>query len=249
MTPYKPEKREEARRLRANEGMPLKRIAKRIGVSVASVHGWTKDIELSPNQIERNLRGPTGPQSPEHIAKRVAAWKRKHRKRRLAAQAEGRSKARERDPLHMAGCMLYWAEGAKARNVLKFANSDPGMIRFFAKFLRDSLDVSPERFRISLNVYTNNGRSIKAIESRWLRLLQLPRTALRAHTLNHRPTSSSGMKRNKLPYGVCTLTVARSTRELQHIFGAIQEYADVEEPSWVDGPPRKARKQAAAKAA
>jgi hypothetical protein len=59
---------------------------------------------------------------------------------------------------------------------------------------------------------------------------------LRKHTLNHLPTSSSGGKKNKLPYGVCALRVLRSTRIVQHIYGAIQEYAGFEEPRWLDGP-------------
>jgi hypothetical protein len=52
-------------------------------------------------------------------------------------------------------------------------------------------------------------------------------------TLNHLPTSSSGKKMNKLPYGVCTLAVY-DTCIAQHIYGAIQEYADFDEPSWLD---------------
>jgi hypothetical protein len=143
----------------------------------------------------------------------------------------------------MAGCMLYWAEGAKARNVIKFANSDASMVAFFCKFLRESLGVTRDRLGIRLNVYTGNGLTVRQIEEHWLRLLDLPWSAVRGHTLNHRPTSSSGRKRNKLPYGVCSLTVARSTRELQHMYGAIQEYAGFEEPSWIDGPPRKKSKQ------
>ena len=47
--------------------------------------------------------------------------------------------------------------------------------------------------------------------------------------LNHMPTSSSGRARNKLPYGVCTLRV-HSTWMVQHIYGAIQEYAGFDEP-------------------
>jgi hypothetical protein len=43
--------------------------------------------------------------------------------------------------LHQAGCMLYWAEGSKARNTLKFANSDRQMVRFFRHFLTDALGV------------------------------------------------------------------------------------------------------------
>lgn len=50
--------------------------------------------------------------------------------------------------------------------------------------------------------------------------------------LNHTPTSSSGRARKKLPYGVCTLTVC-STRLVQHIYGAIQEYGGFDEPAWL----------------
>jgi hypothetical protein len=221
--------------------MPFKRIASRLGVSVSTVHSWTREIRLTPEQRTHNLRGPRGPQNPLHIARRVETWRRKHREQRLAYQEEGKERARQGDALHMAGCMLYWAEGAKARNVLKFANSDAGMVRFFARFLRESLGVAPDRFGIRLNVYTGNGLTIEQIEDHWLRLLNLSRTALRGHTLNHHPTSSSGRKRNKLPFGVCTLTVGRSTPELQHIYGAIQEYAGTDEPGWLDGPPRKSQ--------
>ena len=139
----------------------------------------------------------------------------------------------------MAGCMLYWAEGAKERNVVKFANSDAAMVRFFVRFLKESFDVPSADFRLRLNVYTNNGLTVREIEDHWLGILRLPRSCLRGHSLNAYPTSSSGKKQKRLPYGVCFLTVAKSTRILQHIYGAIQEYSGFEEPRWLDGPPRK----------
>jgi hypothetical protein len=123
--------------------MPFKRIAAELGVSVSTVHSWTRGIKLTPEQRERNLRGPRGPQNPLHIARRTETWRRKHRDKRLAYQEEGRSRAREMDPLHMAGCMLYWAEGAKERNHLMIANSDVAMLQFFMRFLRESLGVAP----------------------------------------------------------------------------------------------------------
>lgn len=92
-----------------------------------------------------------------------------------------------------------------------------------------------------LNVYTSNGLSLAEIEDYWLKTLQLPGICLRGHTLNHTPTSSSGMKRNRLPYGVCSVRLLRSTRIVQHIYGAIQEYAGFDEPRWLDGPPIKPR--------
>jgi hypothetical protein len=196
-----------ARKLRS-AGLPYKRIASRLNVSPSSAYAWTKDVELTEEQKAVNLRGPTGPQNPEHIRRRAEAW---------------------------AGCMLYWAEGAKARNTAKLSNSDPNMVRFFRRFLTESLHVEIAKISMTLNVYTTNGRSIGEIERYWLDLLHLPASATRKHTLNHMPTSSSGRAKNKLPYGVCSLRVC-STRVVQHIYGAIQEYAGFDEPRWLDGP-------------
>lgn len=217
--------------------MPVKQIAARLGVSVSSVSLWTRDIELTPKQRHRNLVGaPRAPHNPEHIARRVAAWQRTSRAKRRAYQLEGRAKARDGDPLHMAGCMLYWAEGSKRRNSVTLANSDVHLVRLFCRFLQESLGVDAVAIAMSLNVYTNNGLAIEQIEQHWLDALELPRSSLRKHSLNAMPTSSSG-SRKTLPYGVCTVLV-HNTRLIQHIYGAIQEYGEFDEPKWLDGPQR-----------
>jgi hypothetical protein len=141
--------------------------------------------------------------------------------------------ARTGDPLHVAGCMLYWAEGAKDKNRVRFTNSEVPMVAAFVQFIRLFFDVPDERFALSLNVYTTNGLSLTQIERHWLEALDLPRSCLRAHTLDHTPTSSSGIKHNKLPHGVALLAVLKSTPVVQHIYGAIQEYGGFEEPRWL----------------
>jgi transposase-like protein len=243
--PRKPVERVKARELRLR-GMSIKRIARALGVSPSSVFHWTRDIQLSEEQARRNLPGPSGPQDPARVARRAASWRRRSREKRLGYQLDGRHRARRADPLHMAGCMLYWAEGTKSRNTISFSNSDLNMVGFFARFLRESLEVQPEQLTIRLNVYTGNGISVSEIEDHWLNALCLPRSVLRGHTLNHTPTSSSGRKTDRLPYGVCSLTVLKSTHLVQHIYGAIQEYGGFEEPRWLDGPPVKKRPAAPA---
>jgi hypothetical protein len=205
--------------------MPMKRIAARVGVSLSTVSLWVRDIELDPIHRERNRR--------QEYARRATTWRDLNRSRRRAYQREGRKRAREGDPIHQAGCMLYWAEGSKNRNAAIFSNSDPQMVRFFRRFLTECLDLPPERLALRLNVYTGNGLSIEEIEAYWLQALGLPPSCLRKHALNHLPTSSSGKKPNKLPYGVCTLAVY-DTRIAQHIYGAIQEYAGFDAPQWLD---------------
>jgi hypothetical protein len=234
----KPAEGERARELRRELGLPMKQIAALLGVSVSSVSLWTREIELTPEQRHRNTAGnPHAPQNPRAIAARARTWAARNRQRRREYQEEGRLKAREGDPLHIAGCMLYWAEGYKNKNTLMFANSDPHMLTLFARFLRISLNVSPEQMTLRLNVYTGNGLSVTEIEDHWLRRLELPRGSLRGHTINHTPTSSSGKKKNRLPYGVAQLRVLRSTRYVQHILGAIQEYGAFSEPRWLDAHP------------
>jgi hypothetical protein len=227
-----PEVQAAARRLR-RQGLPYKRIAANLHVSVSSVYAWTKDIELTSAQKEHNLRGPRGPQSRELVQRRSAAWVAKCRDRRARARQDGRDAARRRDPVHHAGCMLYWAEGTKSRGTLKFSNSDPHMCLLFRRFRTEALAIELDEIVMTVNVYTNNGLTIDAIERYWLDLLGLPDTAVRKHTVNHMPTSSSGRAKNKLPYGVCTLRV-ESTGLLQHVYGAIQEYAGFDEPAWLD---------------
>jgi hypothetical protein len=212
--------------------MPYKRIALELGVSPSSAYKWTHDIELTPEQNEHNLRGPRGPLNPDALRRQIAGRVAAARRRRAICQAEGRETARCAEPLHHAGCMLYWAEGAKGRSTIKFVNSDANMVLLFRRFLTDSLGVELHSVLMTLNVYTNNGLTITEIESYWLHLLGLPRSSARKHTLNHMPTSSSGRARNKLPYGVCGLVV-HNTGMLQHIYGAIQEYGGFDEPAWL----------------
>ncbi len=163
-----------------------------------------------------------------------ATWAEMKREERREYQRQGRVCAQQGNPLHEAGCMLYWAEGTKDRNVLKLVNSDVNLVRFFHRFLVTYFALQPTDFAISLHVYTGNGYSIGDIERYWLDALDLPRSCLRKHSVNVRPISSQGSKENKLPFGVCTLRVLRSTPIVQHIYGAIQEYGRFDESCWLD---------------
>lgn len=216
-----------ARALRAEHGTPVGTLARLLDVSQSSISLWVRDIEISAEQKAQNLG--------RAAAARSDTWSELNRERRREYQLEGRERARLGDPLHEAGCMLYWAEGSKGRNTLIFANSDPPMVSFFRRFLAECFGIGHARLSVRLNVYLQNGQRIEEVEDYWLTLLDLSSSCLRKHTINHYPTSTSGLKTGRLPYGVCTLKVLQSTPLLQHIYGAIQEYAGFDEPRWLDG--------------
>ncbi|HYZ18694.1 MAG TPA: hypothetical protein VE615_04055 [Gaiellaceae bacterium] len=128
--------------------------------------------------------------------------------------------------------MLHWAEGSKHRNAVIFVNSDPAMVAFFARFLRSCFEVPDGRFRITCNLFADHVERRREIEQYWLDLLGLPRTCLRESTVNVYSKYSKKKRRNKLPYGTCRIAV-HDTRIVQHIYGAIQEYAGFEREEWL----------------
>lgn len=225
----KPKLKAEARRLRQEEGLSLIEICEQLHVAKGTAHYWLKDIPLTEEQLETVKQRREG-----RYKGRAAGGKanrEKFRKLREQYQQEGREKAKELDPLHIAGCMLYWAEGAKTRNSVQFVNSDEAMILYFLYFLRNCMGVLNEAVIIRINCYLGNGVTQAEIEQYWLDLLNLPKTCLGKTTINNRP-SSSQQKGRKLLYGVCEISVHK-TEMAQHIFGAIQQYSGIDKPEWL----------------
>jgi transcriptional regulator with XRE-family HTH domain len=225
----KTHERELARRLRREEGAAVGEIAQRLGVSKSSVSLWVRDIELSEAQRQALLQ-----RNPAYN-RQLSGWTKMAARRRVerrAFQDDGRSRAREGDPMFIAGCMLYWAEGAKSRNQLQFANADPEMARFFVDFLRRYFGLSDE-IRITCRLYADHLARQKEVEDFWLETLALPRTALRKSVVNVYSKYSKRRRVGNLPYGTCHVVVSR-TWLTQTIFGAIQEIGGFTREAWLE---------------
>jgi hypothetical protein len=154
------------------------------------------------------------------------------RAERRAYQDHGRALARLGEADHVAGCMLYWAEGTKDQNQVRFSNSDPEMVRKFVAFLRSYFHVDDEDVRLTCHLYADHLERQREIEQYWLGVTGLPETSLCRSIVNVYSKYSAKKRRNKLPYGTCRVVVHR-TRVVQSIFGAIQEYAGFERPAWL----------------
>ena len=226
----KPAERLQARALRAQGGLSIKEISAIVGVSVSSVSLWVRDIELTEAQQEAlNARNPR--LNGQHLGGR--RWAERCREKRRGAQEHGRALAREGAPEYVAGCMLYWAEGAKSRNAVEFVNADVAMLRTFVRFVERFYDIARQRMTFSVNCFTNNGLTVREIEGWWLGQLGLPASSLRKAIVN-RPSSASRKRRHRiLLYGTGRLAV-HSTFVVQSIYGGIQELAGIDRPEWLD---------------
>jgi hypothetical protein len=208
--------------------MSVKEIAVRLEVSPGTASRWLRDVPLTAEQAAAlSARNPVI-NGQMLGARRLAE---KARAARLVAQGHGRALATTGDPLHRAGCMLYWAEGSKSKNKVTFTNSDVDMVRFLLRFLRRCYEVHDERLTLSVNVHLGNGLALDEIEAWWLAALDLPATCLRKAAVNRTSSSSLG-RRPPLLHGTPRLT-AGATFIVQSIYGALQAYGGFERPGWL----------------
>lgn len=217
-------RREQVRELR-QQGYSVKDIVDLTGAAKSSVSVWTRDIELTP---EQRLRLKQRHRHHEGQQKGAEANRQKGMRLRQQYQEVGREKAREKSPLHMMGCMLYWAEGAKTRNEVYFVNSDSNMMLTFIRFLRQEMGIANETMKIHIHCHTTEKEEIANIENYWLDLLQLPRSCLNKTQIK----KGTIIRNNVLHHGVCGIRITK-TELAQHIYGAIQEYTGLDNPEWL----------------
>jgi transposase-like protein len=224
----KPEVRDAARSMR-REGASIAAIHAALPVAKSTISLWVRDVPLD-EEHRRALEAANPAVNGRQVGQR--AWSRACREDRRRAQEHGRALALRGDPLHCAGCMLYWGEGSKGRNGVAFTNADPDMLRLFLRFLHESYGVRADAVRLRVNCHLGNGLSVQQIEDWWLAALALPRTCLRKSTVNRASRASKGVRR-PLIHGTAQLRVG-STWLIQSIYGSIQEYAGCARPEWLD---------------
>jgi predicted transcriptional regulator len=222
--------RTRARRLRAERGYSIKQIAALLRVSTSSVSLWVRDVKLTEEQHDA-LRERNPAYNQQLNGRAVANANR--RAERRAYQDQGRRLARRGDTVHAAGCMLYWAEGARTRNSVRFSNSDPEMVRMFIDFLRAYFDLTDEQIRLTCHLYADHAERQREIEQFWLDVARLPEASLCRSVVNVYSKYSARKRVNMLPYGTCRVVVNR-TSVVQSIYGAIQEYGGFDRPAWLD---------------
>ena len=206
------------------QGFSINHIVQTIGVAKSSVSIWVRDIKVEEDRLLR-ING--------NRCRSVNEWARigrlntgNARQKRIEYQANGAmSQEAVTQNLFLIGCMLYWGEGSKSKNVITLCNSDSEIIRTFMRFLREALDVKDEKITLDVNAYTNNGLSKDDIEAYWLNMTGLKPSNLRKGQFDTAHKASKRSKRNLL-YGTARIRVA-STEKLHRIYGGIASVCGV----------------------
>lgn len=207
----------EARIMRKN-GKSLGVISKKLNVSKSTASQWTRDIVLTEDQ-KKEL---------EDHRNWALGFKISAKNRRIEREAwrhEGRIQAQSKNWLHTAGCFLYWGEGRKCRNMTGLCNTDPNMLRFFVRFIKEAFGVSDNEIRISIRYYSSSGKNQEEIKSFWVNKLGLPVSCIKYIKMDCDNRPRTGKKKNRHLYGICDVQILR-TEIQQKILGAIEEYGE-----------------------
>jgi len=138
------------------QGESYNAISKKLGIQKSTLSTWFSELGWSQS-IKYELS-----QKAYYIArKRLRLINKKRSKMWERWREEARKDAiREfahlkRNPLFLAGLMLYWGEGDnKIENGrVRLTNTDPEMIQIFSRFLRNICNVSKENIRPSMILY------------------------------------------------------------------------------------------------
>lgn len=178
---------ERARELRTRS-WTLEEIAQELGVSRSSVSVWVRDVVFDPKPRNRSMsRNP----SSLHLA-RLAEIE--------AMNEWGREQIGDLSEAAFlaAGTALYAGEGSKTEGAVKFANSDPAMVRFFCAWLRRFFDVDESRLRVS--VYLHQGLDLDAARRHWSEVTGVPLTQFNQ---GYRPVADASIRRVKHEHGCC----------------------------------------------
>ena len=143
-----------ARELRAT-GLDYEEIAAALGVSKSSVSLWVRDMPRPERLSYEECRKRSAEGTRLYwVTERPA---REARREQVRAAAAGQIGVLSKREILIAGAIAYWCEGTKSkphqlRERVIFINSDPGLIKFFLRFL-DEAGVTPTQLRFRVQIH------------------------------------------------------------------------------------------------
>lgn len=193
-------------------GLSYKEILQHISVCKSTISEWCKDIPLSQEQKARLIKNKLFGQHKGSIV--AADNKRKARIERtktifnLAKRELGKMSKRDR---FIAGIALYAGEGDKADGKGSFANADPKIIRFMARWFQEFGHIHISKLRGA--IWIHHGSDEAAAKSFWSNLTGIPENHFYKTYIAENKTNSKKVRKHIHPYGVFAIRFHNSDQQ------------------------------------
>lgn len=206
-----------------HQGISIKEISRKIGVSQSTVSRWCSDIILSSYQ-----RSTLEKKRQEAGAKALAPWIRRNRELKQDDIKNQNLRGRQdlghmtKRDLLLLGLGLYWGEGYKrGSQEWGFTNSDFGMIRVILSWLHKCYDIPIERIIARLTINSRYKTQTERITNMWVRETGIPHSQFGKPTFIHGYNSSK--LREESYRGTLRIKVRRGTSLRRRILASIAE--------------------------
>jgi hypothetical protein len=197
-------------------GRSYSEIRKIYPIPKSTLSDWLKDIK-----IDQSIKTELEKRAYEKL--KEEAKKKRERASRLRQAIEEQSKKEIKEiideELKLIGSALFWAEGGKReRQHLRFANSDPELIKVFLKFCRKVCKIPEEKIKARIHLYP--GMDVQKATSFWSAVTGIPPENFYKPQIQ--VSRASKRKRGrKLPFGTLHL-ICGNTETFCKVKGWIQ---------------------------
>jgi transposase len=203
-------------------GKSIKNIAKILNVSKGTASAWCKDIELTPEQIEKlhkdMVRGS--------YAGRLKGAELQH-ERRIKREKEAEiagineiGKLSKRDLL-IALVALYWGEGSKKKRELFIINSDPEMVKFLLYVFKELFKIEDDRFALGVGINIIHRDRDEEVKDYWSKITGVPKSRFRK-TIFSKSKNKKNYDNFHSYYGMLRINISKSIDLYNKIMGLIK---------------------------
>ena len=193
--------RQEAIDLR-KKGLTYEEIQQHLKISKGTLSLWLRNIPFVISNTSYNKRMSACLRNSQVLHQRKI-----QRTSQIVSEAKTEILNVKSYELKLLGAMAYWTEGSKTQdNQVKFTNSNPKIIKFILKWLKEICFVPDEKLKIHLRIHGDINK--KEIEQYWAELTGIPLN--RFYKTTFKISDSAGKRHNKLKYGIATITVCNT---------------------------------------
>lgn len=213
--------KEKAVKLRKN-GFSIGKVERQLGIPRSTLSGWFKNIKLANKQLEKIER--EWKNDLKKARKKAVIWHNNQKLLRLEEADKAAKKTIENIDFNnlaffeLALAFLYLGEGAKRNIETAIGSSDPKILKFFLKGLRNVYGIDTGKIRCEL--YLRADQDPDKIKSYWSRSLNIPLKNFRQVNIDKRTKGTTTYSYYK---GVCNLrcgnvAIQRKLMSLANLF-------------------------------
>ena len=195
-----------ARKLR-KKGLSYSEIQQKVSVSKDTLSRWCRDVILNVEQMERlRQKRLKGAEKGRFIGAKRQQQARIKRTKKLLEEGKKEVGALNKKERLIAGAALYLGDGSKGDKEVDFSNSNPKIIKFMMRWLREFCQIPEDRFRGAIWIHDN----LDELKARkyWSTITDIPLPHFHKSYIVKNKTKSRKIRKKLHEHGVFAIRIS-----------------------------------------